>query len=636
MEQIPGPSSTATIPPSEHALAAFKQLFPGVIQDGVLDAARLGEALGIDVAGLKDGKERFGLMWAGKHKAVEALQAPSYAALVPDIENSVNWDTAENVFIEGDNLEVLKLLQNAYNDQVKLIYIDPPYNTGNDFVYNDDFSDPLKHYLEVTGQVDAEGNRLVANTEVSGRKHSNWLTMMYPRLVLARNLLTQDGSIFVSIDDNEVNNLRSLMDEVFGPENFIGQLVWAAGRKNDAKFISTSHEYVLVYSRNFEILKESVGEWKSRKEGLDDIYAAFSAIQKKYPMDYPSQELAIRKWFSNLDDSHPAKRHKHYRSVDSRGLYFGDNAGAPDKPETRSHRPLIHPVTGNPTAVPAKGWRWNDETLDRLVSEGQIHFGKDEANVPQFKGYLVNRETEAPYSVFYTDGRGATKRLRELLGGEYFDFPKDEQVLAKFIEFATEKTGIVLDFFAGSGTTGHAVTLQNARDGGNRKYILVTLDEPTEDKSFARKQGIEKISDITLKRLRAVHNIFPGTGFRTFRLSASAFKPTEVIEGEFDFRESSITLERSSLEISAELLLKLGAPLDSQIRNLELGYSKCWIAGRVLIATERPEVGDLVSAAQDHQCQTVAVLEDTLAGADDLKANLYYALKKANIAFRTY
>jgi len=218
VSESPERISISTESPSESILNSLRSLIPGAIQDGVIDAQKLAELSGLEVAGLKNGVERFGLMWAGKSKAVEALQAASIAALAPDMENSINWDTAENVFIEGDNLEVLKLLQKAYNDQVKLIYIDPPYNTGNDFVYNDDFSEPLKHYLEVTGQVDSEGNRLVANTEVSGRKHSNWLSMMYPRLVLARNILREDGVIFISIDDNEIAELRLLMDEIFGPE----------------------------------------------------------------------------------------------------------------------------------------------------------------------------------------------------------------------------------------------------------------------------------------------------------------------------------------------------------------------------------------------------------------------------------
>lgn len=636
MSEVPGPNSTATTSPSEANIEAFQKLFPGVVQDGVLDAARIGEALGLEVAGLKDGRERFGLMWAGRQKAVEALQAPSYAALVPDQENSVNWNSAENVFIEGDNLEVLKLLQNAYNDQVKMIYIDPPYNTGNDFVYNDDFSDPKQHYLQVTGQVDAEGNRLVANTEVSGRKHSNWLTMMYPRLSLARNLLTQDGSIFVSIDDNEVSNLRAVLDEVFGPENFIGQLIWAAGRKNDSKFISSSHEYVLVYARNFEALKTVQVEWKTRKEGLDRIYAAFDKIRKSHPGDFQAQEKEIRAWYSKLDDSDAAKRQRHYKSVDARGLYFGDNAGAPDKPETRSHRALVHPSTGKPCKVPAKGWRWNEETLDRLLAENLIHFGTDETTVPQFKGYLETREMESPYSVFYSDSRGASNRLNDLLGGPFFDFPKDEQVLARFIEFATQGSGIVMDFFAGSGTTGHAVMLQNEKDAGSRKYVLVTIDEPTDPKSFARSKGVDKVSQITLARLKAVHEKFEGSGFRALKLSKSAFEENIAAEEQLELAPATLGSYASPEEVASELLLKLGLRIDEKLTMVEGHQYTAAVCGDVMVATSLNVDFTLFEEATKSGCNLIAALEDAFAGKDDLKSNLYFACKKANITFKTF
>jgi adenine-specific DNA-methyltransferase len=212
-----------------------------VVSDGELNVKAITDFTGVPAASPADASIAFGIVWPGKDDALQAL-SPTAATLAPDVENSLSFDSAENVFIEGDNLEVLKIIEHAYDDKVRLIYIDPPYNTGNDFVYNDDFSDDKKRYLQITGQMDAEGNKLKSNPDTSGRKHANWLSMMYPRLIKAKNLLTQEGSIFVSIDDNEVHHLRMLMDHVFGPENFLGQFVWAAGRKNDAKFVSTSHE----------------------------------------------------------------------------------------------------------------------------------------------------------------------------------------------------------------------------------------------------------------------------------------------------------------------------------------------------------------------------------------------------------
>ena len=312
--------STETESPDKAKLEQLKSILPGVFADGVIDASRLSAEIGIPVVGTSANEEGFGLMWAGKKDAVAATQLKSMAALAPQLKESLNWDNAQNVFIEGDNLEVLKLLQKAYNDQVKLIYIDPPYNTGNDFVYNDDFSDPVKHYLEVTGQLDGDGNRLRANSDTSGRKSSRWLSMMYPRLLLARNLLTDDGSIFVSIDDNEVAHLRELMDDIFGPENFLGQFIWAAGRKNDAKYISTSHEYILVYARNIQTLNTNVGQWRKKKEGLDEIYKKVNELVKAHSKDFNLATSELKKWFKALDDSNPSKKHKQYSTIDSRGV----------------------------------------------------------------------------------------------------------------------------------------------------------------------------------------------------------------------------------------------------------------------------------------------------------------------------
>jgi len=619
--------------PSIKKLEEFKQLFPGVISDGVLDAGRLGELLQTDVSGLKGGKERFGLMWSGRQKAIEALQAESYAALIPDFENSINWDSAQNVFIEGDNLEVLKLLQNAYNDKIKMIYIDPPYNTGNDFVYNDDFSDPKQRYLEVTGQVDAEGNRLTSNTETSGRKHSNWLTMMYPRLDLARNLLTEDGAIFVSIDDNEVHNLRSIMDEIFGPENFIGQFVWAAGRKNDARFISSSHEYILVYARSVATLLNNVGSWRSRKLGLEEIYSASRAIWLKSSGDEAVASKQLKKWFSALPDGHPSKLQRHYSQLDSEGPFFPSDVSAPDKPETRSHRALPHPVTGIPCKVPKNGWRWKDETLDDLNAKGRLVFGVDHNSVPKYKGYLRERDTEAPYSVFYQDGRGSSLRLKELLGGKFFDYPKDEVMIQRLIEFASDSDSIILDFFAGSGTLGHSVELQNNLDAGNRRYICVTLPEPTNKDSDARKAGIESVSEITEMRLKKVLDLFEGAkkrGLRILRLGPSAFKPHFPSDGSlFVLDDSSLEKDSNSEQIAGEVLLRQGVTLDrtwTRISGIQSGSVKfCDLS-------EAMEVEEILET----EATVLVFLEDSFKGRDALKSELSFAIAQVGKKMVTY
>jgi|688.fasta_scaffold36336_3 adenine-specific DNA-methyltransferase len=621
------------------AIEKLRSLIPGSITDGEIDIKAIADFTGLPLSGGTNTSAAFGLVWPGKEECNLAL-SPSAATLAPDLNESINFDTAENVFIEGDNLEVLKIVEHAYDDKVRLIYIDPPYNTGNDFVYNDDFSDDKKRYLQITGQIDADGNKLLSNPDTSGRKHANWLNMMHPRLVKAKNLLTQDGAIFVSIDDNEVHHLRMLMDSIFGPENFLGQFVWAAGRKNDAKFVSTSHEYMVCYSRNYNTLQTSVSEWRARKSGLDEIYKTFADLRKTHGDDNAAVQKGLREWFSNLSEGAPAKNHKHYKFVDDRGIYFPDNASAPDKPETRSHRPLIHPLTGKPTSVPTKGWRWNDETLDRLNAEGKIHFGVDESTVPQYKGYLADREFEAPYSVFYKDGRGATKRLRDFLGGEYFDYPKDETVIQSIVEFATDKDSIIMDFFGGSGTTGHAVALQNEKDGGRRKYVFVTLDEPTAKDSPAQKAGIESVSDIALMRLKKVTEEFPiarDQGLRVFRLSKSAFRPYFAEDG-IPYDEAVSTLEANVTDhhVVTQIGLLNGLCLDVKWQWLTLGETQAVMIDGNLIILAKAMTEAILREVMKVEFKNAYFIEDSFAGKDALKKMAIYELGQNNKGFEAY
>jgi adenine-specific DNA-methyltransferase len=632
--------STETQSPNKAKLDELKAILPGVFADGVIDAGRLSAEIGVPVVGGAANEEGFGLIWSGKKEAVAATQLKSMASLAPQIEESINWDSAQNVFIEGDNLEVLKLLQKAYNDQVKLIYIDPPYNTGNDFVYNDDFSDPVRHYLEVTGQLDDEGNRLRANSDTSGRKSSRWLSMMYPRLLLARNLLTDDGSIFVSIDDNEVAHLKELLDDIFGPENFLGQFIWAAGRKNDAKYISISHEYILVYARNFQTLNTNIGQWRKKKNGLEEIYKKASEITKKYGSDYLSATNEIKLWFKSLDDAHPSKKHKHYSTIDSRGIYFPDNISSPGGGGNKFE--VLHPKTRKPVKIPSRGWMYSTlERMQEAIDDDRVHFGLDENAVPCIKRYLVDTENEVPYSVFYVDGRGATKRLTELLGGPYFDFPKDEVVLQEIIEFASDKDGIVLDFFAGSGTTGHSVLLQNSKDEGNRRFILVNIPEPTHEKSFAQKAGIKSISEITRMRLKRVLENIPGakeSGLRCLYLAPSNFVQHDLRTQTDELLMFSKTLvsDLNVESIAAEVLLKNGVRLDAswkrqKIRTLEVVIAES-VAVIVGLELDEDSIEEILELESIH---TIVFLEDGFEGKDALKANTFFACKKANVTMKT-
>ena len=632
--------STETVSPNQTKLDELRTILPGIFADGVIDAGRLSAEIGIPVVGVAPNEEGFGLIWAGKKDAVTATQMKSMAALAPQIDDSVNWDTAQNVFIEGDNLEVLKLLQKAYNDQVKLIYIDPPYNTGNDFVYNDDFSDPVKNYLEVTGQLDDDGNRLRANPNTSGRKSSRWLSMMYPRLVLARNLLTDDGSIFVSIDDNEVAHLRELLDDVFGPENFLGQFIWAGGRKNDAKYISTSHEYILVYSRNHQTLNNKVGQWRKKKDGLEEIYKKAQELIKSHGPDFESATSDMKKWFNSLEAAHPSKKHKHYSTFDSRGLYFPGDISWPGGGGPKYE--VLHPKTKKPVRIPSRGWMYSSVArMQEVINEDRVHFGVDENSVPCIKRYLTDTENEVPYSVFYVDGRGASKRLTELLGGPYFDFPKDEFVLQEIVEFASDKNAIILDFFAGSGTTGHSVLLQNAKDGGNRRFILVNIPELTNEKSIAYKSGIKSVSDITRMRLRKVLESTPGakvSGLRFLNLSPSNFIHHDLITEDqkgvlfSKTLSSDLNVER----ISTEVLIKNGVRLDVAWERRKVKGLDVVIADKVAVVVgldlQEDSVEKLLKIENIH---TIVFLEDGFEGKDALKANTFFSCKKANITMKT-
>lgn len=629
------PESTASIPPSQTNLESFQNLFPGTLLDGVLDAKRLGELLGIEVAGLKEGRERYGLMWAGKKSAAEALQVSSFAALVPKEESSRDWAEARNAFVAGDNLEVLKLLQNAYNDQIKMIYIDPPYNTGNDFVYNDDFSDPLTHYLEVTGQIDAEGNRLVANTEVSGRKHSNWLSMMYPRLVLARNLLTQDGLIFVSIDDNEMASLKLLMDEVFGSENFVANFVWVSnlkGRQISGAGPAGTKEYILTYARN--ILN------------VEDFRASATQLKKVMPSVYKGFDFEVK---SDSFGPYVLKNELHntnsvFNEVTRPNLvfdiYYNPTTGkvlTENRSDSHLHESYvkISPKRNNNGVHKFHAFRWG-----RPKVENESHNLEFVETANGWKVYTKVRDVDSTsvkdLFMDITTSSGSEDLVRLGIDSKLFDYPKPVSLIQTLVAIATEKDSLVLDFFAGSGTTGHAVAAQNKVDGGTRRYLLVTLDEATEDKSFARSQGFEVISDITLTRLQAVDTQLESGGFRSFSLGKSTFAAPQVSASEYLFQENSLLIEKPRSEIVQEIWLHLGVPLDAAIEKSLRNDMEAWVSGGIMVHFGGEASVDLVDLAIEHSSNVLVVLETDLAGKDSLKANLFFASKKANITFKTF
>lgn len=477
----------------ENNIEELKKIFPEVFKEGKVDFDVLRDLLGKYE---DEPEERFGLNWAGKANARREAQKRSTGTLRPCQKDSKDWDKTENVYIEGDNLEVLKLLQKSYHGSIKMIYIDPPYNTGKDFVYKDNYRDNMANYLELTGQ----DKKMGTNTESDGRFHSNWLNMMYPRLKLARNLLTDDGVIFISIDDNEVDNLKKVCNEIFGEENFVAQLIWSAGRKNDSKYISVSHEYIMCYVRNVAFLKEHNTIWREKKGGLNDIYKQESLLRKKYINDYATITRELKVWYKSLPNGHPAKDNKHYCRVDENGIYFPDNISWPGGGGPKYE--LVNPNTGIPAAIPSRGWLTKKETMLDWIKQGKVDFG-EKGSVPCLKSYLIDRENSVPYSVFYQDGRASSKRIMKMFGAKVFENPKDEDIIIRLINFTqTCDNSIILDFFSGSATTAHAVMQLNAEDGGNRKYICVQIPEPTPDDSEAKKAGYNTIPEIAKERIR--------------------------------------------------------------------------------------------------------------------------------------
>ncbi len=423
-----------------------------------------------------DGDECYEFTWVGKKAAIAEAARPTTRTLRPVKEDSRDWDTTENLYIEGDNLEVLKILQESYLGKVKMIYIDPPYNTGNDFIYADDFMRSQKTENEQMGMYDEEKNRLFRNTDTNGRFHSDWCSMILSRLLLSRNLLTEDGAIFISIDENEVNTLKAICDETFGASNFIAELIWSAGRKNDSKYISVSHEYILCYFKNAQYIKEHKILWREKKQGLSDIYAEYERLKKFYGDDYVSIEKELKGWYKALPDSHPAKDHAHYCRVDRSGIFFADNISWPGGGGPKYQ--VLHPLTHKAVKIPSRGWLSNESTMAEWIKQGRVEFGKDENSVPTLKSYLKDREYSVPYSVFYKDGRAASKRLATLMGDKVFENPKDEEIIQRIIQFCgTDNGDIVLDFFSGSATTAHALFLANVEQNLHRKFILVQLPE---------------------------------------------------------------------------------------------------------------------------------------------------------------
>lgn len=566
-------------------------LFPNCVterlgKDGkpelAIDFEKLQAELSNEIIG--EGEERYQFTWPDKRAANRLANTPTTMTLRPCREESVDFDHTQNLYIEGDNLDVLKALRETYLGKVKMIYIDPPYNTGNDFVYNDDFAQSRDEFEETSGLFDDEGNQTIdpmqRNTESNGRFHTDWLNMLYPRLKVARDLLSDDGVILISIDDNEIYNLRKVCNEIFGEMNFVAQMTWQGGKMNAAKFISTSHEYILSYAKSLSYCSEHKIQWKETKKGLDIIYKQAKKFISQTSGDYNKATALLKNWYKN-EAPHECQEHSHYCNIDSTGIYCMDNVSRVGGGRYQ----IKNPINGYIINPPSRGWVYGKESdFWEAYKKGIIMF-QDNDKLPILKRYLHDNETQLIDTVFYKDRRGARIRLRNLMGCDIFDFPKDETVLYNLIEAFSSKDSLVLDFFSGSATTAHAVMQLNAEDGGNRKFIMVQLPEATDEQSEAYKAGYKNICEIGKERIRRAGQKIKeenkdkegieklDTGFRVLKLDSSNMEEVYYTPQEFTMQSlfsENVKSDRTGEDLLFQVMLDLGIELSAKIETRQI------------------------------------------------------------------
>lgn len=545
---------------NDKKIEELNRLFPEVFSENRIVWEKLKQVLGEQI---DKGTEKFGFMWVGKTSAINSVLIPSKLTLKPNREESVKFEENENLIIEGDNFEALKLLQKAYFQKIKMIYIDPPYNTGGDFVYRDNYKDPLSSYLEQTNQNDGNGMSLTTNKETNGRFHSSWLNMMYPRLKLAWNLLNEEGVIFISIDDNEMHRVRMVMDEIFGEENFIEQIVWKrrANTPND-RYIGKIHEYVLVYSRNKEKCKLYL---QARNSEIDEKY--------KNPNN------------------------------DSRGRWFADNLSANGKGGRLTQScifPIINPKDGKAHMPPKnKCWLYNQEKVQAMLKEDRIGF-RESSGAPYLKRFLNEVRAGATLSTIISDGGysvDSAKTIKDIFKSDVFEFSKPVSLIKKLLQTGLGNNDLILDFFAGSGTTAQAVLELNKEDKGSRQFILIQMPEPTQKNSEAYKAGFKTIADICKERVRRVIKGYGDNpeplqdGFKVFKLDKSNY-----VENNFEYnpehseednkqafqqylnqaKQSSLFDAFNPLDIVYENIVKEGLSLNSKVIKTSIDGNKVY------------------------------------------------------------
>lgn len=648
----------------------LRQLFPEVFTEGgKVDFERLKSTLG-DV--VDSGKERYGMNWPGKAECFRTIQTPSRATLRPCREESVNFDTSENLIIEGDNLEVLKLLQKGYLGKVKMIYIDPPYNTGNDFIYPDNYSESLDTYLSYTGQVDADGRKFSTNPETDGRFHSRWLNMMYPRLFLARNLLREDGVIFVSIDDHECDNLRKICNEVFGEENFCAQFVWNTEGNTDNQYeVKVNHEYVLAYYRNITFCDEAIGRvidpntpkesnlWKGIADNnINKNNPANPPAIVELPVGFPSSEKELTYAKKNVDEAFFTRTQEDKFISDSVKARYGleSKSGLPVKLDDMIVKDfkLVKPCriyVG--MANRNKLVEFIENGCKPIMDEGTPL--KFYINVNAGVRYL--RENDKPRNVLSVlRGLGTTEKTRTYLKnlGITFDYPKPVGLLEYLVKVGCEGNDIVMDFFAGSGTTAEAVANLNATENANRRFVCVQLPEVVQNEGGRGDDQQTNIASLAKKRVKIVlqelqnkNPLFSGDlGVKVFKLDTSNFKPWDGTQPEapdgvakqLELHIEHVLPGRSQEDILTELLLKSGFPLSTKVEAIKLADKQVFSVedGAMLVCLDDKLTPEVIKAMADKKPSRVICLDAGFQGNDQLKTNAVQTMKARGVlSFRT-
>jgi adenine-specific DNA-methyltransferase len=639
-------------------------LFPEVrTEGGRIDFDRLKLALGeaVDV-----GRERYSMYWPGKAECFKTIQTPSMGTLLPYPEESINFDSTENLIIEGDNLEVLKILQKSYLGKVKMIYIDPPYNTGNDFIYPDNYTESLQTYLEYTGQVDSEGKKFSTNTDTDGRFHTKWLNMMYPRLYLGRNLLRNDGFLVVSIDDHELYNLQIVLNEIFGEENFVAVLVYDRNRKNDAKLVSVGHEYMIVYARNKGLLTEMNVRLRAPKEGIEEIREEFDRLRIFYKDNWELVAQGLREYYATFDEEDPRLPLARYTKVDEHGPFRTDRD--PSWPGGGGPRYSVpHPVTGRPCKIPSRGWVWPTyERMKEEIDKGNIIFGQDETTIPSVRMNLFQKDEQVMRSVTFSYAQKASQDFAKIFDGKkVFDNPKSYLDLERLITYLTSSGDLIVDFFAGTGTTAHGVILANLRTNAHRHFVCIQLPEKinpdTETGRSALSLPCYTIADLCKERIRRVIEKLndddagkldlegagqQDRGFRVFKLAESNFKPWNAeIDHDANTMEKQIELfidhireDRGSDDLLYEILLKSGFELTTPVERVKLAGKTVYSVadGELFICLEKGLTLELIRTMANARPQRIVCLDKGFAGNDQLKANAVQVFKTKGItSFKT-